>query len=205
MFRVVFRAVFVFSGILSLPQPSPVLLRRRRQNSGVPAAVKGWTIAKDSLPSLELPLQDSDRNTSTTIGKLSQRQSQPCKNNSHLTSDAPPRTDQRIFPPSCHVTRPTRLAHSSDATSATVDHCWLPRQPLTFWSLTIDFWVLTFDRELTLVVDFSGVLPLTYCVDRRLFGRWLFDQVDFFTTQVFLHLVFRPDSIFAVCFCIFCL
>ena len=177
-----FRAVFVFSGILPLPQPSPVLLRRRLQNSGVPAAVKGWTIAKDSLPSLELPLQDSNRNTSTTIGKLSRRRSQPRKNHRHRKSDAPPRADQSSCPPSRHVTRSTRLAHSCDATSAldavsptprhvspnatsaTVDHCWLPRHPLT-----VDFWALTFCNP---GVSYS---------------------------------VFRPDSIFAVCFCIFCL
>ena len=140
-----FRAVFVFSGILPLPQPSPVLLRRYRQNFGVTAAVKGWTIAKDSLPSLELPLQDSDRNTSTTIGKLSRKRSQPSKNRCHQTPNAPPRADQRICPPSRHVTRPTCLAHSSNATlaltprqhamSTTVDHCWLLRHPLTFFSL----------------------------------------------------------------------
>ena len=137
-----FRVVFVFSGILPLPQPSLVLLRHCRQNFGVPAAVKGWTIAKDLLPSLELPLQDSDRNTSTTIGKLSRRRSQPRKNRRHQTPNAPPRADQRICLPSRHV---TRLAHSSNTTSAltprqhatlaTVDHCWVPRHPLTFFSL----------------------------------------------------------------------
>ena len=33
---------FVFPGVLTLPQSSPVLLCRCRQNSGVPATVKGW-------------------------------------------------------------------------------------------------------------------------------------------------------------------
>ena len=45
-----FRAVFVFFGILPLPQPSPVLLRRRCQNSGVTAAVHNSNI-EDAISS----------------------------------------------------------------------------------------------------------------------------------------------------------
>ena len=67
---------------------------------------------KDSLPSSELSLQASDRNASTTIGKISQRRSQPRKNRLYPTPDAPPHPAQRICPPSRTVTFPHALGCS---------------------------------------------------------------------------------------------
>uniref|UniRef100_A0A2N9GVI4 Integrase catalytic domain-containing protein n=1 Tax=Fagus sylvatica TaxID=28930 RepID=A0A2N9GVI4_FAGSY len=48
----------------------------------------------DLLPPSVLPLQDSNHNTSAAVGKISRSSTQPCKNQPHTTSDAPPRAAQ---------------------------------------------------------------------------------------------------------------
>uniref|UniRef100_A0A2N9H472 Integrase catalytic domain-containing protein n=1 Tax=Fagus sylvatica TaxID=28930 RepID=A0A2N9H472_FAGSY len=48
----------------------------------------------DLLPPSVLPLQDSDHDTSAAVGKISRSSTQPCKNQPHTTSDAPPHAAQ---------------------------------------------------------------------------------------------------------------
>uniref|UniRef100_A0A2N9J4I5 Uncharacterized protein n=1 Tax=Fagus sylvatica TaxID=28930 RepID=A0A2N9J4I5_FAGSY len=73
-------AASTISGIAPLP-PSEFRCARYRQRLK--------TSPKDSLPSSESSLQTSDRNTSTTIRKISRLWTQPRKNHLHSTPDAP--------------------------------------------------------------------------------------------------------------------
>ncbi len=161
-----FHAVFVFSGVLSLPQPALALLCRRCQNSGVLTAITGWFhrhrltafigVFSPSLQSKHLHHHCVDLMTPD----LTKQKSLPSAAARAAWSFCPP-----LHCVTSHTPQGSYLCHVSTchyATSALMPsqhHVIAVDRVLTSWPFNHWLWLLTFwGWPLTFALTFQGWL-----------------------------------------------